>query len=186
VSSAIQDHRHQLCMCLYTMSIHSVYLVSDLEVSDNGDSLNGMIYCSCWESRSRRSWRPLRLNVLRTMNEYEALLFSQTQCSFDRLRFVRPSTSHVPDRPRVRQSRGCQAISSDMVTAVSAGATDSTRQVRATCSWRRAERRSGRLGAGGQQHEGVCVVVRCVLGCRQITHMLPMFQNLFWYLDLYH
>ena len=28
-------------MCIYTMSIHSVYLVSDLEVSDNGDPLTG-------------------------------------------------------------------------------------------------------------------------------------------------
>jgi hypothetical protein len=26
-------------MCIYTMSIHSIYLVSDLEVSDNGDPL---------------------------------------------------------------------------------------------------------------------------------------------------
>jgi hypothetical protein len=26
-------------MCIYTMSIHSVYLVSDLEDSDNGDPL---------------------------------------------------------------------------------------------------------------------------------------------------
>jgi hypothetical protein len=24
-------------MCIYTMSIHSIYLVSDLEGSDNGD-----------------------------------------------------------------------------------------------------------------------------------------------------
>jgi hypothetical protein len=28
-----------LCMCIYTMSIYSVYLVSDLEVSDNDDPL---------------------------------------------------------------------------------------------------------------------------------------------------
>jgi hypothetical protein len=29
-------------MCIYTMFIQSVYLVSDLEVSDNGDPLNEM------------------------------------------------------------------------------------------------------------------------------------------------
>ena len=29
-------------MCIYTMSIHSVYLVSDLEGSDNGDPLMGL------------------------------------------------------------------------------------------------------------------------------------------------
>jgi hypothetical protein len=35
-----------LCMCIHiTMSIHSVYLVSDLEGSDNGDPTNGIIYC---------------------------------------------------------------------------------------------------------------------------------------------
>jgi hypothetical protein len=31
-------------MCIYTMSIHSIYLVSDLEVSDNGDPIYGIIY----------------------------------------------------------------------------------------------------------------------------------------------
>jgi hypothetical protein len=31
-------------MCIYTMSIHSIYLVSDLEGSDNGDPFNGIIY----------------------------------------------------------------------------------------------------------------------------------------------
>jgi hypothetical protein len=30
-------------MCIYTMSIHPVYLVSDLEGSDNDEPLNGMI-----------------------------------------------------------------------------------------------------------------------------------------------
>jgi hypothetical protein len=29
-------------MCIYTMSIHSIYLVSDLEVSDNGDPTYGI------------------------------------------------------------------------------------------------------------------------------------------------
>jgi hypothetical protein len=28
-------------MCIYTMSIHSIYLVSDLEGSDNGDPIYG-------------------------------------------------------------------------------------------------------------------------------------------------
>jgi hypothetical protein len=41
VSSAI--HLASLCMCIYTMSIHPVYLVSDLEGSDNDEPLNGMI-----------------------------------------------------------------------------------------------------------------------------------------------
>ena len=34
------------------MSIHSVYVVSDLEVSDNGDPINGIIYRLSWNSRS--------------------------------------------------------------------------------------------------------------------------------------
>jgi hypothetical protein len=29
-------------MCVYTMSIHSMYLVSDLEGSDNGDPIYGI------------------------------------------------------------------------------------------------------------------------------------------------
>jgi hypothetical protein len=29
-------------MCIYNVSTHSVYLVSDLEVSDNGDPLTGL------------------------------------------------------------------------------------------------------------------------------------------------
>ena len=29
-------------MCIYTMSIHSVFLVSDLEVIDNGDPITGL------------------------------------------------------------------------------------------------------------------------------------------------
>ena len=29
-------------MCIYTMSIHSVYLVSDLEGSDNADPITGL------------------------------------------------------------------------------------------------------------------------------------------------
>jgi hypothetical protein len=32
-------------MCIYIMSIHSVYLVFDLEGSDNGDFTNGIICC---------------------------------------------------------------------------------------------------------------------------------------------
>jgi hypothetical protein len=31
-------------MCIYTMSIHTLYLVSDLEGSDNRDPLYGIIY----------------------------------------------------------------------------------------------------------------------------------------------
>jgi hypothetical protein len=31
-------------MCIYTMSIHSIYLVSDLEGSDNGDPLRDRDY----------------------------------------------------------------------------------------------------------------------------------------------
>jgi hypothetical protein len=31
-------------MCIYTMYIHSIYLVSDLEGSDNGDPIYGIIY----------------------------------------------------------------------------------------------------------------------------------------------
>jgi hypothetical protein len=31
-------------MFIYTMSIHSIYLVSDLEGIDNGDPLYGIIY----------------------------------------------------------------------------------------------------------------------------------------------
>jgi hypothetical protein len=38
-------NRNTLCMCIYTMSIHTLYLVSDLEGSDNGDPLYGIIYC---------------------------------------------------------------------------------------------------------------------------------------------
>jgi hypothetical protein len=34
-----------LCMCIYTMFIYSIYLVSDLEGSDNGDPSYGIIYC---------------------------------------------------------------------------------------------------------------------------------------------
>jgi hypothetical protein len=37
--------RNTLCMYIYTMSIHTLYLVSDLEGSDNGDPLYGIIYC---------------------------------------------------------------------------------------------------------------------------------------------
>jgi hypothetical protein len=29
-------------VCIYTMSIHSIYLVSDLEGSDNGDPIYGI------------------------------------------------------------------------------------------------------------------------------------------------
>ena len=35
-----------LCLCIYTMSIHTLYLVSDLEGSDIDDPLYGIIYCS--------------------------------------------------------------------------------------------------------------------------------------------
>ena len=38
VSSAIHF------ICVYTMSIHLIYLVSDLEGSDNGDPIYGIIY----------------------------------------------------------------------------------------------------------------------------------------------
>ena len=31
-------------MCIYTMFIHSIYLVSNLEGSDNGDPIYGIIY----------------------------------------------------------------------------------------------------------------------------------------------
>jgi len=31
-------------MFIYTMAIHSIYLVSDLEGSDNGDPIHGIIY----------------------------------------------------------------------------------------------------------------------------------------------
>ena len=31
-------------MCIYTMSLHSIYLVSDLEGSDNSDPIYGIIY----------------------------------------------------------------------------------------------------------------------------------------------
>jgi len=31
-------------MCIYTMSIHSIYLVSDLEGIDNDDPIYGIIY----------------------------------------------------------------------------------------------------------------------------------------------
>jgi hypothetical protein len=41
-----------LYMCIYTMSIHSIYLVSDLEVSDNGDPIYGIVYCLSCKSRS--------------------------------------------------------------------------------------------------------------------------------------
>ena len=34
-------------MCIYTMSIHSIYLVSDLEDSDNCDPITGLIDASC-------------------------------------------------------------------------------------------------------------------------------------------
>jgi hypothetical protein len=34
-----------LCLCIYTMSIHTLYLVSDLEGSDIDDPLYGIIYC---------------------------------------------------------------------------------------------------------------------------------------------
>jgi hypothetical protein len=31
-------------MCIYTMSIYTIYLVSDLEGSNNGDPIYGIIY----------------------------------------------------------------------------------------------------------------------------------------------
>jgi hypothetical protein len=34
-------------MCIYTMSIHSIYLVSDLEGIDNGDPFMGLIDANC-------------------------------------------------------------------------------------------------------------------------------------------
>jgi hypothetical protein len=39
-------------MCVYILSIHSVYLVSDLEGSDIGDPVNRIVYCLSCKSRS--------------------------------------------------------------------------------------------------------------------------------------
>jgi hypothetical protein len=44
--------QYTLYVYIYTMSIHSVFLVSDLEVSHNGDPINGILHCLCGESRS--------------------------------------------------------------------------------------------------------------------------------------
>ena len=51
-SSSLCIERNTLCMCIYTMSIHSVYLVSDLEGSDNGDPLNGLLFRGSLHTRS--------------------------------------------------------------------------------------------------------------------------------------
>jgi hypothetical protein len=38
--------QYTLYVCIHhVMSIHTLYLVSDLEGSDNGDPLYGIIYC---------------------------------------------------------------------------------------------------------------------------------------------
>lgn len=37
---------HFVLVCIHIMSIHSVYLVADLEGSDNGDPTNGIIVLS--------------------------------------------------------------------------------------------------------------------------------------------
>ncbi len=58
-------------MCIYTMSIHSVYLVSDLEVSDNGDLLNGIIFIFVAVSHGLVTVLETLKDVSRTMNEYE-------------------------------------------------------------------------------------------------------------------
>jgi hypothetical protein len=44
--------QYTLYVYIHYMCIHSVYLVSDLEGSDNGDPLNGIVYCLSCESRS--------------------------------------------------------------------------------------------------------------------------------------
>ena len=38
-------YQYTLYVCIQTMPIHSAYLVSDLEGSDNCDPINGIIYC---------------------------------------------------------------------------------------------------------------------------------------------
>jgi hypothetical protein len=48
----VSKRSNTLCMCIYTMSIHSAYVVSDLEGSDNGGPINGIICCLGCESRS--------------------------------------------------------------------------------------------------------------------------------------
>jgi hypothetical protein len=60
--------RNTLCMCMYTMCIHSVYLVSDLEGSDNGDPLNGIIIVVTVSHGLVTVLETLK-NVLRTQNE---------------------------------------------------------------------------------------------------------------------
>jgi hypothetical protein len=40
---AIDLRRSELCMFIYTIFIYAIYLISDLEDSDNGDPLNGII-----------------------------------------------------------------------------------------------------------------------------------------------
>jgi hypothetical protein len=59
-------------MCIYTMSMHSVYPVTDLEGNDNGDPLNGIIFCHSvlYFAVSHGLVTVLETikNVLRTMN----------------------------------------------------------------------------------------------------------------------
>jgi hypothetical protein len=56
-------------MRVYTMSIHSLYLVSDLEGSDNGDPINGIICLKCKSRSSLVTVLKTLENVLRILNE---------------------------------------------------------------------------------------------------------------------
>ena len=89
------------------MSIHSVYLVSDLEGSDNGDPLNGIIYCHSCESRSSLVTVLETLkNVLRTKNENQEAFHLQLPLTRYQ-RFNRPSGLAHASWHRVSQPRGC-------------------------------------------------------------------------------
>jgi hypothetical protein len=59
------------------VSIHTVYLVSDLEGIDNGDPINGIVYCLSCKSRSSHGLGYFSGLV----NKCEEVLFYKPKCS---------------------------------------------------------------------------------------------------------
>jgi hypothetical protein len=107
---AIDLERSELCiqcntlrMCTYTVSIHTVYLVSDLEGSDNGDPINGIVYCLSFKSRSSHGLGYFSGLV----NKCEEVLFCKPKCNpfAAAVNYVQ-STLACASGYRVRQSRG--------------------------------------------------------------------------------
>ena len=87
------------------MSIHSVYLVSDLEGSDNGDPLTGLFIVIAVSHGLVTVLETLK-NVLRTKNENQEAFHLQLPLTRYQ-RFNRPSGLAHASWHRVSQPRGC-------------------------------------------------------------------------------